>query len=606
MATITPFLYTGIPETQDGYTVLQGADGKTYSTMPSWMLPQYGYLPVPEGSTPIAYDPASGTGTANIGQDKASVDQYGNILNYYPGANQGDTGGLLSTLWSDQVKPALQGAGEFATSPEALAVLSGGLGANYALAGDILGGASATGAGTAGGMNEFLANPLGLSASENAAIMAAPTAAGAVSGAGTAEGMNEFLANPAGLGAEENAAIIGEPAAGAAAAGAEVGKDAAGAATVGGELIGVPPGGGAGVGGAAGGASMPVAGTSGLAAAGESQPILSNAAVSDFNTGAPDLSAGFPSGAGGGGGLDYGSGGEVYPGAAGPTDAGAFGGVDDPNAWEKAKTIGGKLLDKIIAQPLPAASLGLMGVNAINQRKTAGAVPAQLRSIAAPSAAQSAALLDEAKTGPLAGVPAKLIDQATTGPAATEAASLLDQSKTGTLATAANDIMAQYAAGKINPGTAFDIDKWQQQQTNAAKNYYAKAGIPDSDAARHAIANIEAQADAMRDNARQSLLTSGIAATNANLGVSQQALQWSQLAQGMITQGLNAEQVRQNLIRLGLSADQAAQALTVAAVEQQAQQDQQFQQSQQSALQALILLQAMSKGQPTAGASANG
>lgn len=117
-----------------------------------------------------------------------------------------------------------------------------------------------------------------------------------------------------------------------------------------------------------------------------------------------------------------------------------------------------------------------------------------------------------------------------------------------------DSLLAQYKAGTISPSTSFDIQRWKDQSIAQTKNYYAKAGIPDSSAAQSAIANIEAKAVAMEDQARQ----------------------------GLLTQGLNAA---------GVAAGPASAAITA-----QAQQDQNLQQASGSALNSLMLLQAMQSG----------
>lgn len=114
---------------------------------------------------------------------------------------------------------------------------------------------------------------------------------------------------------------------------------------------------------------------------------------------------------------------------------------------------------------------------------------------------------------------------------------------------AASSLLAQYQSGQIPASTAFDIKTWQDQQKASIRQRYA--GMGDSTAQQNALAQIDAEAAAMTDQARQGLLTQGLNA----LGV----------AQGPLTNAAMAT----------------------------AQQDQAFASSQGSALNSLMLLQAM-------------
>ena len=169
-------------------------------------------------------------------------------------------------------------------------------------------------------------------------------------------------------------------------------------------------------------------------------------------------------------------------------------------------SMGQKALNAITGNPLTAGALGLNALGQINAAKSGKTVAAQLQKQAQPVQAISDSLL------------------------------------------------SQYQAGTISPSTSFDIQKWKNQQIAQTNNYYAKAGIPDSSAAKSALANIEAKAVAMEDQARQGLLTQGLAAA-------------------------------------GVAAGPASAAITA-----QAQQDQNLQQASGSALNSLMLLQAMQSG----------
>lgn len=207
------------------------------------------------------------------------------------------------------------------------------------------------------------------------------------------------------------------------------------------------------------------------------------------------------------------------PGGISDAATGAAAGQGAQDAAEEAKkkaaqkTIGQKLLDQITNNPLTAGALGLNLASSLAQRNSANKLPTELKAAA--------------------------------GPASDVATSLIDQYKSGT----------------INPSTEFDINKWEQQSIAQAKNYYAKAGIPDSTSAMHAVQQIRAQAAALRDQARQGLLTTGLNAAG--------------IASGPLT----------------------------AAAQASAQADQQFASAQGSALNSLMLLQAMQSKTPEKTAS---
>lgn len=202
--------------------------------------------------------------------------------------------------------------------------------------------------------------------------------------------------------------------------------------------------------------------------------------------------------------------------AAAPGVAGGAGGGGAAGGASAAG--GGSFIDKLIGSiknnPLTAAGLGLNVASQLNNNKKSNSLSDQLKATGAPAL------------------------------------------------TAGNDLISQYESGQIPSSTAFDIQKWQDQQIAAARQRYHAMG--DSTALANTEAQIRAQAQAMTDTARQGLLTSGL-----------QALQ---VGQGPIAS--------------------AAQA--------QAQQDSALSSSMGSALNSLLLLQALSKGGTTAAAATGG
>jgi len=80
-------------------------------------------------------------------------------------------------------------------------------------------------------------------------------------------------------------------------------------------------------------------------------------------------------------------------------------------------------------------------------------------------------------------------------------------------AAQAQSLWKTYNTGSLLPGDQARIAQWQQSQTKAAKDYYAKAGLSDSSMAQEAIGQIGQQADSMRSQANQNLLQPAIQAT---------------------------------------------------------------------------------------------
>lgn len=77
---------------------------------------------------------------------------------------------------------------------------------------------------------------------------------------------------------------------------------------------------------------------------------------------------------------------------------------------------------------------------------------------------------------------------------------------------ASNKILAQYQSGQLNASDQYSIAKWAQDTKASKQDYYAKSGLSDSSMATQDIAQVDAQAGAMRDQALQNMLQGGLAA----------------------------------------------------------------------------------------------
>lgn len=86
---------------------------------------------------------------------------------------------------------------------------------------------------------------------------------------------------------------------------------------------------------------------------------------------------------------------------------------------------------------------------------------------------------------------------------------------TAPLKDAQQHLMAQYNSGQLNASDAQHIHDWEQGQVAQVKQYYAKAGLADSDMAQKAIGDVTAKAEAMRQQALQNYLSQAITTTGA-------------------------------------------------------------------------------------------
>ena len=105
-------------------------------------------------------------------------------------------------------------------------------------------------------------------------------------------------------------------------------------------------------------------------------------------------------------------------------------------------------------------------------------------------------------------------------------------------------ILDQYQKGQLNPADQYNIAKWAQDTKAAKQQYYAQAGLADSSMAQQDIAQVDAQASAMRDQALQNMLQGGLnAAGIANTAV-------GQAVQLQIAQDQQAQQAQQQFFQM--------------------------------------------------------
>lgn len=79
-----------------------------------------------------------------------------------------------------------------------------------------------------------------------------------------------------------------------------------------------------------------------------------------------------------------------------------------------------------------------------------------------------------------------------------------------------NQLLKQFSSGQVTGADAFAIQQYAQQQKSAIDQYYAQAGLSNSSMHTQAIAEIDARAEAMRQQAVQNLLTGGLKAAGVS------------------------------------------------------------------------------------------
>ena len=154
------------------------------------------------------------------------------------------------------------------------------------------------------------------------------------------------------------------------------------------------------------------------------------------------------------------------PGASDPGSPGAGGSPTDPTnpATSQDKSWLSKALGTLGNNKLQTAQLGLGTLGLINQVKQGSNAQKQMNAIAGPAS------------------------------------------------QASQQLLAQFKAGQINPSDAYAIQQWQQTQQAQSDQYFAQAGLSNSSMHQQASSQIAAQAEAMRQQAVQNLLTQGLSA----------------------------------------------------------------------------------------------
>lgn len=110
--------------------------------------------------------------------------------------------------------------------------------------------------------------------------------------------------------------------------------------------------------------------------------------------------------------------------------------------------------------------------------------------------------------------------------------------------TTSASILDQFNKGQLNASDQYSIAKWAEDTKAKKQQYYQQAGLADSSMAQQDIAQIDAQAGAMRDQALQNMLQGGLAAA----GIANTAT--GQAVQLQMQQDQQAQQAQQQFFEL--------------------------------------------------------
>lgn len=116
-----------------------------------------------------------------------------------------------------------------------------------------------------------------------------------------------------------------------------------------------------------------------------------------------------------------------------------------------------------------------------------------------------------------------------------------------------NTLLSQYQSGTLTAADAYKVDQWEAQQIASTKQYYASAGLGNSDMLTKALGDVSSQAAALRSTAQNQYLTEAISALGG-AGSTAGALVTANVAQD--TNLLNAQNAFfSNLSRLSTTTD---------------------------------------------------
>ena len=99
-----------------------------------------------------------------------------------------------------------------------------------------------------------------------------------------------------------------------------------------------------------------------------------------------------------------------------------------------------------------------------------------------------------------------------------------------------NQLLSQFKTGQLNAADSYAIQNMVQQQTASIKQYYASAGLSNSSMEAEALNQIGVQAQAMREQALQNMLSQGLQSAGVAQGPQIAAVQASVAADNELSQ----------------------------------------------------------------------
>lgn len=228
--------------------------------------------------------------------------------------------------------------------------------------------------------------------------------------------------------------------------------------------------------------------------------------------------------------------------AAQPLQIGASGGLDVGSTLAANTDIGSSGLESAsYGGDLPQSGIDADPFSQSSGLPQSGVDPDPF----SPSAPQSNGLVDNLKTASNVKTGSDTVDKALKQLNSVAPYALMAMSAKGQGATKANgnnaaaqlnalaapvanvesSLLSNFQNGQISAADQSAIAQWQQQQKAAVDQYYAKAGLSNSSMHADAVSKIGQQADAMRQQAVQNLLTGGLKAAGIAQGPQMAAIQ---------------------------------------------------------------------------------
>jgi hypothetical protein len=178
------------------------------------------------------------------------------------------------------------------------------------------------------------------------------------------------------------------------------------------------------------------------------------------------------------------------------------------------------------AQVLPEATAAdFYTGQAVDGTAAAGAPGASAPAAAAAAApgAATPSLVQQALSAMKQGVPIASLAMAMKGQSAAQKSTQQMAANAQQQSEVSNQLLANYRAGQLSASDQQGIVQWKQSQRAAVDQYYQKAGLSNSSMHQQAIQQIDSQAETMRQQAVQNMLSAGMSAAGVSNAATAQA-----------------------------------------------------------------------------------